>query len=224
MILREVQADAGSEKAMNQIRIERAVLGQVSTNCYQVMNEQTGEMIVVDPADRADLIAARIREMKGTPAAILLTHGHFDHIGAVDELREMFGIECYAMAAEEELLSSVQINLSAMFGHPLTVKADRLLTDGQEITLAGIRIRAIWTPGHTEGGGCYYLPDEKLLFSGDTLFAESVGRSDFPTGSSSKLVRSVREKLMVLPEDTVVYPGHGEQTSIEHEKMYNPFI
>lgn len=209
---------------MGTLRIEHLVLGQVATNCYLAMNQETKELILVDPADRADRIAQKISDMGGIPAAIMLTHGHFDHIGAVDELRERYRIPCYAQEEEAKVLASVEWNLSRMFGCPMTVKADVLLKDGQELTLAGKRLLVIHTPGHTLGGACYYFPEEGVLFSGDTLFAGSVGRSDFPTGSSSVLVRSVREKLLVLPEETLVYPGHQQESTIGYEKRYNPFV
>ena len=206
------------------MRIEHMVLGQVATNCYLAMNENTKELFVVDPADRADRIIQKVQDMGGTPVAVLLTHGHFDHIGAADALRKEYGISVYAMGEETQILSSMQLNLSQMFGCPLTLQADVLLRDGQVITLAGMEIAAYHTPGHTLGGACYYISSEGVLFSGDTLFCESVGRSDFPTGSMSALVRSIREKLMVLPEETKVYPGHNYETTIGHEKRYNPFL
>lgn len=209
---------------MSKLRVEHMVLGQVATNCYLAMNEESKELIVVDPADRADRIVSKIDDMGGKPVAILLTHGHFDHIGAAEALKERYGISIYAMKDEAEVLASTDLNLSGMFGYPLTVTADELLGDGQELTLAGRTVKVFHTPGHTRGGGCYYFPEDEILFSGDTLFAQSVGRSDFPTGSASTLVRSVREKLFSLPDETRVYPGHNEETTIGYEKEYNPFL
>lgn len=206
------------------MKIGHLLLGQVATNCYLAMNETTKEMFIVDPADRADRIAQKVQEMGGTPVAVLLTHGHFDHIGAAQALKEKYEIPVYAMEQEAPVLASMQLNLSQMFGCPMTLQADELLRDGQKLTLAGMEITAFHTPGHTQGGGCYYIPTEGVLFSGDTLFMESVGRSDFPTGSMSTLVRSIKEKLLVLPEETKVYPGHNYETTIGHEKRYNPFL
>lgn len=151
-----------------------------------------------------------------------MTHGHFDHIGAVRELVRSFPMPVYAGRQEEKLLSDPQLNLSAAYGAPVTVKAPHLLDDGQEISLLGRKWKVIATPGHTEGSVCYYVEQEKALFSGDTLFCESYGRTDFPTGSGRALRDSVTEKLFVLPEDTIVYPGHEAQTDIGHEKRYNP--
>ena len=207
------------------MKIETLVLGDVRTNCYLLINEKTKEALVVDPADRADVIVRKLIDEGLTLKAILLTHGHGDHILAVDALKKQFGVKVYAAKAEEALLSDAAQNLSkALFGIAVTVKPDILLEDGQEFEAAGIRLRMLHTPGHTPGGCCYYQAEEKILFSGDTLFCGSIGRTDFPGGSLSELVRSVKEKLLVLPEDVKVYPGHEEITTIGHEKKYNPYM
>lgn len=207
------------------MKIEMMVLGDVRTNCYLLINEETKEALVVDPADRADVIVRKLIDEGLTLKAILLTHGHGDHILAVGDLKKQFGVKVYAAKAEEALLSDAAQNLSkALFGIVVTVKPDILLEDGQEFEAAGIRLRMLHTPGHTPGGCCYYQAEEKILFSGDTLFCGSIGRTDFPGGSLSELVRSVKEKLLVLPEDVKVYPGHEEITTIGHEKRYNPYM
>lgn len=207
------------------MKIETMVLGDVRTNCYLLINEETKEALVVDPADRADVIVRKLIDEGLTLKAILLTHGHGDHILAVGDLKKQFGVKVYAAKAEEALLSDAAQNLSkALFGIAVTVKPDILLEDGQEFEAAGIRLRMLHTPGHTPGGCCYYQAEEKILFSGDTLFCGSIGRTDFPGGSLSKLTRSVKEKLLVLPEDVKVYPGHEEITTIGHEKRYNPYM
>lgn len=207
------------------MKIEMMVLGDVRTNCYLLINEETKEALVVDPADRADVIVRKLIDEGLTLKAILLTHGHGDHILAVGDLKKQFGVKVYAAKAEEALLSDAAQNLSkALFGIVVTVKPDILLEDGQEFEAAGIRLRMLYTPGHTPGGCCYYQAEEKILFSGDTLFCGSIGRTDFPGGSLSELVRSVKEKLLVLPEDVKVYPGHEEITTIGHEKRYNPYM
>lgn len=207
------------------MKIEMMVLGDVRTNCYLLINEETKEALVVDPADRADVIVRKLIDEGLTLKAILLTHGHGDHILAVGDLKKQFGVKVYAAKAEEALLSDAAQNLSkALFGIAVTVKPDILLEDGQEFEAAGIRLRMLYTPGHTPGGCCYYQAEEKILFSGDTLFCGSIGRTDFPGGSLSKLTRSVKEKLLVLPEDVKVYPGHEEITTIGHEKRYNPYM
>lgn len=207
------------------MKIETMVLGDVRTNCYLLINEETKEALVVDPADRADVIVRKLIDEGLTLNAILLTHGHGDHILAVGDLKKQFGVKVYAAKAEEALLSDAAQNLSkALFGIAVTVKPDILLEDGQEFEVAGIRLRMLHTPGHTPGGCCYYQAEKKILFSGDTLFCGSIGRTDFPGGSLSELVRSVKEKLLVLPEDVKVYPGHEEITTIGHEKRYNPYM
>lgn len=207
------------------MKIETFVLGDVRTNCYLLINEETKEALVVDPADRADVIVRKLIDEGLTLKAILLTHGHGDHILAVGALKKQFGVKVYAAKAEEALLSDTAQNLSkALFGIEVTVKPDVLLEDGQEFEAAGICLRMLHTPGHTPGGCCYYQAEEKILFSGDTLFCGSIGRTDFPGGSLSQLVRSVKEKLLVLPEDVKVYPGHEEVTTIGHEKRYNPYM
>lgn len=207
------------------MKIETMVLGDVRTNCYLLINEETKEALVVDPADRADVIVRKLIDEGLTLKAILLTHGHGDHILAVGDLKKQFGVKVYAAKAEEALLSDAVQNLSkALFGIAVTVKPDILLEDGQEFEAAGIRLRMLYTPGHTPGGCCYYQAEEKILFSGDTLFCGSIGRTDFPGGSLSELVRSVKEKLLVLPEDVKVYPGHEEITTIGNEKRYNPYM
>ena len=207
---------------MGKLKTACAVLGMISTNCYFAENTETGEVLIIDPADDAFAVRSWCLNDGRKPAAILLTHGHFDHMGAADELRKSLGIQVYAAKAEAPLLASAADNLSAAWSSPVTLKADVELEDGQELFLAGFRIQVIATPGHTAGGLCYYLPEENTLFSGDTLFLGSYGREDFPTSSMADMKRSVKEKLLVLPEDTTVFPGHGEATTIGYEKMYNP--
>ncbi len=208
---------------MSKLQIERKVVGMVSTNCYLLIHKETKECIIVDPADSPDIFEMLIMKLQVKPVAILLTHGHFDHCGAAEALAEKYKIPIGAGIEEEEVLMDSRINLSAQFGHGFAVKPTELYRDKQELTLAGFQIQVFHTPGHTKGGVCYYLPEEKVLISGDTIFCESVGRSDFPTGSTSTLVRSVRELLANIPEETTVYPGHDQETTIAHEKEYNPY-
>lgn len=207
------------------MKIETMVLGQVRTNCYLVIQEDTKEAVLVDAADRADVIGRKLADEGLMLKAVFLTHGHGDHILAVEELKRNFGVKIYAAEPEADLLEDPRKNLSEdLFGTPVAVRADVLLKDGQKAEAAGMTFQVIHTPGHTPGGCCYYQPQEKVLFSGDTLFHGSVGRTDFPGGSMSQLVRSVREKLLVLPEDVTVYPGHEGTTAIGFEKKHNPFL
>ena len=204
---------------MGNIKIEKMVLGMVQTNTWFVINEKTKELILIDPADDAGRIIRKIEADGLKLQGILLTHGHFDHIGAVDDLRAYFkGVQCYAGEKEEKVLENGSYNLSASWA------ADRLLRDKETLTLAGFKIKVIETPGHTKGGVCYYLSEEGVLFSGDTLFRTSVGRTDFPTGSMSQIVRSVQYLTENLPGDTVVYPGHQEITTIAYEQRFNPYL
>ena len=206
------------------MQIERFIVGMVGTNCYVVSNEETSECFLVDPGAYSDKVIAYIREHELKPQAILLTHGHFDHIMGLDGVLREFPIPVYAQEEEEILLKDASYNASVSYGPAYTFSGASYIKDGQILELAGMTIRAIHTPGHTIGGCCYYIESEHVLFSGDTLFHDSVGRTDFPTGSQSQLVRSIREKLLGLPEETVVCPGHMSETMIGHEKKYNPFL
>ena len=204
-------------------QIEWMVLGMVSTNTYLVKNQDTGELLIIDPADAAGRIQEKIGQMEGRPAAILLTHGHFDHMLAADALRSAYDIPVYACIQEKDLLKNARYNLSASWASPHVMEADRYLADGETFREAGFEIRLLHTPGHTEGSCCYYLPEEAVLFSGDTLFAGSVGRTDFPTSSGADMRKCLQRLLSELPADTRVCPGHGEETTIAYEKRYNPF-
>lgn len=218
---------------MNEIKIGRMVLGSYATNTYLIYREEDKKAIVVDPADQGATIYASLAKNGLKVEGILLTHGHFDHIWGVAALKDavnrersekgLLPIQVYALEAEKDLLGNEKMNVSKMTGRPCTVEADTYLKDGQEITLADVTFQVIATPGHTEGSCCYYLKEAGFLVSGDTLFQESVGRTDFPTGSMSSLVRSIKEKLFILPDDTKVYPGHGGSTTIGYEKENNPF-
>lgn len=220
---------------MGDLRIKTCVLGMVSTDCYIVYRDK--EAVIIDPADNGAYIVNQCRELGVAPVAVLLTHGHFDHIMAVDELRKMFhscsknggegdlpncALPVYAGAAEETLLGDPSLNLSTSFGCRFATHADHLLKDGEMISLLGKNWKVIETPGHTSGSVCYLIEEEDVIFSGDTLFAESLGRTDFPTGSSAQITASITEKLFPLRDDIMVYPGHGEPTTIGHERQYNP--
>lgn len=207
------------------MKVENFVLGPVGTNCYIVRNEETKECFLVDMAACPPELVSHIRNSGLTVKAVLLTHGHFDHIMGLDRFLEEFPVPVYACAAEKELLESAQLNSSSgMLGQPYAFYGAEYVKDGDFLEIAGMKIRVIQTPGHTIGGCCYYIEGENALFSGDTLFRASVGRTDLPTGSMSALVRSVTERLLVLPDETRVYPGHMEETTVGYEKKYNPFL
>lgn len=205
------------------IKIGRMTLGICQTNCYFVYREGQKDVILIDPADRGDYIFEALEERGFRVEAILLTHGHFDHIWGSNKLRELSGAAIYALDAEKELCGSTKLNVSEQAGRAYTVEADVYVKDKEELSLAGMTCKVIATPGHTGGSCCYYFEEAGFLISGDTLFQESVGRTDFPTGSMSAIVRSIKEKLFVLPQEVKVYPGHGESTTIGYEKANNPF-
>lgn len=209
---------------MAPIRVEQYVVGAVQTNCYFAINEDTGEVLIVDPGASAGRLIEICKDEKLNPVAILLTHGHFDHATGAAEIAEHFSIPIYAHEKEKETLETPGMNLSGWEGREQTFGADIYLKDEQEIDLAGFHIRLLHTPGHTPGGCCYFFSYQNVLFSGDTLFCTSIGRTDFPGGSSSRLIRSIREKLMVLPDDITVYPGHNDITTIGAERKYNPYL
>ena len=207
------------------MKVTGMTLGMVGTNVWICVNEETKEAFVVDPADGAEQIEAKLAQNQWTLKGILLTHGHFDHLGAVEALRNAYQVPVWAAEAERELLSDVEANLSGSWtGRPIRVKADHWLQDLDCFMLAGMRIQMILTPGHTAGSCCYYLAEEHVLLSGDTLFAGSCGRTDLPTGSMNAIVRSIRERLFALPPETEVYPGHGETTSIGWEQRSNAMV
>lgn len=208
---------------MADLKIGRMVIGGNQTNCYFIYKEGATEVICVDPADKGAVIYEKLKEKGYHVSAILLTHGHFDHIWGTKELKELSGCNVYAYEDEQELLGDDRLNVSAQAGRPYTLAADVYLKDKEMLTVAGMTCQVLATPGHTIGSCCYYFEQEKILLSGDTLFQESVGRTDFATGSSTALVRSIQENLAVLPEDVLVYPGHGDETTIGHELQYNPY-
>ena len=204
------------------MEIYNIVVGMVATNCYLIKNTETKEMIIVDPADQAARIIQQVTELEGEPVAVLLTHGHFDHILAVDAIRRQYLIKAYAHEMEEDVLDNPMLNLSANWSHAYSTHADKLVKEGDVLNIAGFRIKVYHTPGHTHGSCCYYFENEKVLISGDTIFHGSFGRTDFPTSSPRDMAASVRRMLEILPDETVVYPGHDSITTIEREKMINP--
>ncbi len=209
---------------MAPLRVETYIVGPVQTNCYFAINDDTKEVLVIDPGASAEKLAEKIKEQGLKPAAILLTHGHFDHATGAEELAKLLQVKIYAEEKEKETLENPQLNLSGWQGSSLVFHADEYLKDEQEIDLAGFHIRVLLTPGHTVGGCCFYFPYQNVIFSGDTLFQTSVGRTDFQKGSMSQLINGIREKLLPLPDETAVYTGHGEMTTIGTERMYNPYL
>lgn len=209
---------------MADLQILEYNVGDIGTNCYLMVNTDTKETIIVDPGGDAQMLKRHITQQGLTPTAILLTHAHYDHAHHAKPLKEEYGIPVYVHEAERETLTDVNVNASRMFGCPETYEADVFLKDGQMLSIAGFDIQVLHTPGHTPGGACYYFEKNKVLLSGDSLFCGSVGRTDFEKGSMSDLVRSLREKILVLPRDVEVLPGHMMRTTIGKEVDYNPFL
>lgn len=199
------------------MEIRKIVLSEFQTNCFIIFDDETKQGIIIDPASSSDRISDKLTQFGCEPKAILLTHGHGDHIGATMDLKKKYNIKVYAHKDEKEVLEDPGINLSYMMGDNISFSPDVLLEDGQVIELAGFKIKVIHTPGHTQGSCCYLFEEFGVLISGDTLFYGSYGRTDFPTGSDSKLMRSIKEKLLVLDPSTVVYSGHGSETTIGDE-------
>lgn len=206
------------------MNIKTFIVSEMETNGYVVFDEKTLDGIIIDPGDSAEQFIEFIKSEKINVKYIALTHSHFDHIGGVNEIKKAVGADVIMCEGEEIISENSANNLSALYDYPYTVKADRILKDGEEISFGNISAKIIKTPGHTPGGCCYYFKDVDVLFSGDTLFYGSIGRTDFPNGSLEDLIRAIKDKLMVLPDNTVVYCGHGPKTRIGFEKKNNPYL
>lgn len=208
---------------MSGIRVKTLVVGMVGTNCYLVYEDETKKTVIVDPGDNADRISAECRKLGLVPEAILLTHGHFDHMMAAPELKKEWGIPILAPEKELEILADGEKNLVMnYYGQSWSLTPDKTVKEGEVLELAGFSWKVMETPGHTIGSCCYYIEKEDVLFSGDTLFHMSYGRTDLPTGSGKSIAYSVSRLLKELPEDVMVYPGHMDPTTIGTEKKYNP--
>jgi len=202
--------------------LKQLELGPFSSNCYIVGSEASKEGMIIDPGDEAETILANVKDLGLEIKSIVLTHAHVDHIGALKEVKEATGAEVAIHADDAQALQEKSV--SAMFGlsYPTPLPPDRLLKDGDSIDIGDLHFSVLHTPGHSPG--CICLLGEGVVFSGDTLFNFSIGRYDLPGGNHSQIMDSIHTKLMALPDDTAVYPGHGPDTTIGTERQGNPFL
>lgn len=207
------------------MRITNLPSGALQANTYLAVDEKTNEGFIVDPGGYNKVLTKEVRDNDVNIKYIILTHGHSDHICGVNEHKAEFpDAKLVAYKDEEAMLENPNLNQSPGFGVPYSTKADILVSDGDELKVGDVTLKFIHTPGHTEGGMCIYVKEAKALFSGDTLFRQSIGRTDFPGGSYKEIMDSIRKKLFLLPDDTNVFPGHMGMTSIGFEKENNPFV
>jgi hydroxyacylglutathione hydrolase len=199
-------------------------LGPIQTNAYIITNE-SNQCLIVDPGGEGARLINWLKKKSLTPLAILLTHAHFDHIGAVDEAVNKWRIPLYLHENEKDWLQKPELNGSLKFGMSTTAKqADFLFSNEQVLHVGPYQLQVLETPGHSPGSVSFYFKDAGIVFSGDALFAGSIGRTDLRGGSQSILLQSIHTKLMTLPEETVVAPGHGPDTTIQNEMDSNPFL
>lgn len=212
------------------MKIDCLVLGAYETNCYILrQSESAGDCLIIDTGLEAGGLVDFLREYKLNPLAVVLTHGHIDHISGLVQLHENFsGVKVYVHKHDAKILADQQSNLSFLAGPAPAaggaIKADFTLEEGSVIEQAGIKLEVLHTPGHTPGGICLHSKKEQIVFVGDTLFANSIGRTDMPGGNMTKLIKSIKEKLLTLPDETIVYPGHGPKTTMGRERTHNPYL
>ncbi len=204
---------------------ESTAVGPLEVNCYIVGCEQSREGIVVDPGGNVEKIAVIVAQHGLKIHTIINTHGHFDHLGGNRQALATFGARLLIHQADAPMLSK-SAEVARMYGMPgdNSPEADAYLVDGMEIMFGTCRLKVLSTPGHTQGGCCLYFEDEHNVITGDTLCADSIGRTDLPGGSHEQLLDSIRTKLFTLPDDVIAYPGHGPETTIGHEKRCNPYF
>ncbi len=206
------------------MKIITLVLGEIETNCYLLINEETKEAIIADPADEASEIIKRVETEGALPKAVFLTHGHWDHFLAAREVAAHSEIPIVACGEERAVLGDPSLNLT--FRHypgPETIVPDQTYSEGDTFSFAGFDITLIHTPGHTAGSCCYYFKEENVLIAGDTMFRCGYGRTDLPTGNMGKLYRSIKRLCTEFPDETKVFCGHGPATSIGFEKTAYDF-
>lgn len=198
------------------LNIKTVPAGIYEANCYILVDEDTKDCVIIDAGGDADKIETAVESMSGKPKYVILTHGHFDHVGGVEEICSEYNIPFYISRADEEYMEKD----SSVFG--TLPKASVYIKEGDTIKLGSYEIKVIETPGHTKGGLCFFVDNK--VFTGDTLFQGSVGRTDFPGGDMNEIISSIKNKLLPLGDDVEVYPGHGPSSSIRFEKMRNPYL
>ncbi|MBM7604680.1 glyoxylase-like metal-dependent hydrolase (beta-lactamase superfamily II) [Metabacillus crassostreae] len=200
-------------------------LGPLQTNCY-IYSNSNKECLIIDPGGDANKLIGILQQQHLKPLAILLTHAHFDHIGAVDEVRNKWGIPVYVHSKEKNWLTDPSLNGSQFFmaGSIKVSEPDELIRSEGYLTIGDFSLQVFETPGHSPGSVSFYAAEEGIVFSGDALFAGSIGRTDLPGGNHDQLIKSIHDKLLTLPEETIVLSGHGHETSIEQEMESNPFL
>jgi hydroxyacylglutathione hydrolase len=198
--------------------------GPLAVNCYVVTDDETKKTFIVDPGGYNKVMVNYIKEQSLEVEYIILTHGHGDHIGGVPDLAKEFpGAKIVAGIHERPMIENANMNASTMmFGYPVSFSADLYVTDEETLKVGNMELKFFHTPGHTKGGMCILVED--VVFSGDTLFRQSIGRTDFPGSSYPEIKRSIHEKLFTLPDETKVFPGHMDPTTIGFEKENNPFV
>ena len=202
--------------------VEKLVVGPFASNCYIVGSQSNKEGMIIDPGDEAKQILKRVKDLELDIKFIVLTHGHIDHIGALKEVKEATGAEVVIHGDDAKSLKNQLVAIAFGLSYPTPPRPDRLLKDGDSLDVGGMHFEVLHTPGHTSGGIC--LLGRGVVFSGDTLFNYGVGRADLPGGNYSQLMNSIQTKLMTLPDNTIVYPGHGTATTIGAERTGNPFL
>lgn len=206
-------------------KLKTVVAGPFAVNCYLYWDDMNGDGIIIDPGAEAGEIFEEVTRAEFQPKAILLTHGHGDHIAAVDEVKKKYDIPLYLGDGEQELLENPGANVSAFFDTPIVAPPpDHLLRDEQPLTVGSISLRVLSTPGHSPAGVAYLDESQGILFCGDSLFAGSIGRTDLPGSSHDLLIESIQKKIMSLPDSIVCYPGHGPRTTVGAERVSNPFL
>jgi glyoxylase-like metal-dependent hydrolase (beta-lactamase superfamily II) len=200
-------------------------VGMLQCNCSIFGDEQTREGLVVDPGDDIDEVLAIVQKHGLTVKAIVITHAHIDHIGGAQKMKAATGAPVYMNSNDAELQAMMDVQAGWLgTPPPERVEVDSEAKDGVRLTVGATEAHVLHTPGHTQGSVCLWMPTQKMLVAGDTLFRDSIGRTDLPGGDSRQILRSIHEKLLTLPEETVVVPGHGPTTTIGRETQFNPFV